>query len=911
MLAEALLACTDLDSLVVDAVHSLIQETGAAAKAATSGTALAHVLIGALEFAADAKNTATRTNAPQSSRCVYKGKSANGAEQTAVLMTESLLRLSGNTATDASGANNPCAVGNSGSQGALVCAELRLLSKLLTAVRCLSSDNWNAAAAKSPVFQTCRIHAHEVLVHRVAYLRLHGPGSDNITGQEYSMDKKAVSEMGRGLAAVVAVLISLESSMHTAAVDSGSHTVNTVDSQSAASMWLPTDSGSGVSVSVSVSSVSSSSVSIAEVISWLVKCGEGRAASTLADAADKRHGAEANIEGTRTPHMHRSYRELLDLLHATKQRKKRTVVTATSRTCNDLTVAQNFPESGTSSPVATAWVQAAGSCARHLCLPGVAQQSLPLFELHSSVEVHYSTDLTTLRAALMRLTSYLKTGGVIVGIDCEWRPYCKSATVEPVALCQVCLPSSVELIDLLVLMHRTDQENGPEFKDGGESEMLLQEYFDLLRYSAVVVGFGLAGDFRRLFDSYPNLFLDRSTSLYNHDAANDSGSVLCSRSIDLVDIFSVVVLPIAHFQQQEQQRSAAEAASPHILSRTSIGLDKLSRLMLARQLAKEEQTSDWGARPLSVEQRLYSANDAAVLLPLLASMITFAVVGLTTESCQEAFTIDSYVGRESGSGGACALQATLGSTSLIASMAPWTKQLCIRVSKNLQESMELVGSVAPSITAYTGARLALGPDAVVAAMNAAFGYCPPLIDLATAAVTSEGGTAAAGTAAAGTAAAAAAAAAVAAAAGQVDAALVKTLVLLCKRHEQEPRLVACVLAVDRRLSLTACAQLLGVQRRHDLHLVNPDELVSMCGFERGAIGPIGWRTAAGGRYDILVDTALDGARQLLCGAGRENLVVPVEAAELVAKMGARIAPISTAATAPTGTISATSKSESS
>ena len=122
-----------------------------------------------------------------------------------------------------------------------------------------------------------------------------------------------------------------------------------------------------------------------------------------------------------------------------------------------------------------------------------------------------------------------------------------------------------------------------------------------------------------------------------------------------------------------------------------------------------------------------------------------------------------------------------------------------------------------------------------------------------------------------------------------------------------------VLELQRRLCLARCAAALGV-RRQDIRLAAESELVPLCGFVRGGIGPLGWKTQS---YTVLLDAALwlspsggshlvaddvdRGGRGpvLLCGAGAPGWLVPLSARDLIDKLHARVAPLSSVTEGPT------------
>ena len=96
-----------------------------------------------------------------------------------------------------------------------------------------------------------------------------------------------------------------------------------------------------------------------------------------------------------------------------------------------------------------------------------------------------------------------------------------------------------------------------------------------------------------------------------------------------------------------------------------------------------------------------------------------------------------------------------------------------------------------------------------------------------------------------------------------------------------------------------CAAALGV-KRSELRIAVPHELVPLCGFQHGGIGPVGWAAAS---YKILLDDELfaqpevgvdaeETAVPLLYGAGQPGLIFPVTARTLMERFGATTAPIS-------------------
>ena len=152
---------------------------------------------------------------------------------------------------------------------------------------------------------------------------------------------------------------------------------------------------------------------------------------------------------------------------------------------------------------------------------------------------------------------------------------------------------------------------------------------------------------------------------------------------------------------------------------------------------------------------------------------------------------------------------------------------------------------------------------------------------------------------------------------------VKTILLLCTPAPDgpavpaaAPSVVACVLGQERRLQLGRCASALGCPRS-SLSLIPASKLVSICGFPRGAIGPVGLRsnsvgqpprvlideelmpavlpafspdaatTSAGSSNAQLILSSDLEAATILCGAGRSDLVFRVRPRQLLQALGDR------------------------
>ena len=106
-------------------------------------------------------------------------------------------------------------------------------------------------------------------------------------------------------------------------------------------------------------------------------------------------------------------------------------------------------------------------------------------------------------------------------------------------------------------------------------------------------------------------------------------------------------------------------------------------------------------------------------------------------------------------------------------------------------------------------------------------------------------------------------------------------------------LVICLLTLAQKLSLDKCADHLGVNRS-DVDMLDIEELIPICGYPRGGIGPLGLRSHA---THILIDETLmsplttSGNQGLthcnisiLCGAGKPGLHFKTSPEELVRKV---------------------------
>ena len=177
-----------------------------------------------------------------------------------------------------------------------------------------------------------------------------------------------------------------------------------------------------------------------------------------------------------------------------------------------------------------------------------------------------------------------------VGIDVEWRPF---STGMPPTLCsvlQIGCKSHCFLFDLLLLeqsCNRTaknlqviesaviEQPAIPDLKILRTSSLFSDLLTQLFRDPNILkLGFGLAGDFKRLDSSFP--------MRKYYDFAQ------------LINVFDITASPRCR----------------------GMGLSAVSSMLLGKPLNKRFQLSDWQKRPLSEDQMIYAANDAGVLVAI-------------------------------------------------------------------------------------------------------------------------------------------------------------------------------------------------------------------------------------------------------------------------------------------------------
>jgi prolyl-tRNA editing enzyme YbaK/EbsC (Cys-tRNA(Pro) deacylase) len=177
----------------------------------------------------------------------------------------------------------------------------------------------------------------------------------------------------------------------------------------------------------------------------------------------------------------------------------------------------------------------------------------------------------------------------VVSLDAEWRPSTRQGKSNPVSLLQlgVCSSNDTEtmqvfLIDMLELcFYKRDQSMEACLT---REQLVLNEILEDLfaKPEVLKLGFGLRYDVKRMRESYPWL------------PCFQKQSNVCSH----VDLGMLARL------------------DGMIKSSKNLSLRKLAATALGLGLSKEEQLSDWGARPLTDRQIQYASNDVACLVDI-------------------------------------------------------------------------------------------------------------------------------------------------------------------------------------------------------------------------------------------------------------------------------------------------------
>lgn len=229
-------------------------------------------------------------------------------------------------------------------------------------------------------------------------------------------------------------------------------------------------------------------------------------------------------------------------------------------------------------------------------------------------------------------------GGVLVGVDAEWRPdglfdsrgprlpppSSTPGTPQrwPVSVLQLCVGRRVFLVDALALrLHAAGRICGGG-DDGVGADALADAAAATLGWllahpSLVKLGWGVEGDVRKLAWSYPSLLPSDG-----EENRRPAGVLAASACVDLADVMRHAASDkgfAAHVTGHHHRRHHHAYHTPHSLSAAV-------QAATGRSLRKTQQVSDWQQRPLTRAQLAYAALDAAAVVEVYA-----AVVGTTDD----------------------------------------------------------------------------------------------------------------------------------------------------------------------------------------------------------------------------------------------------------------------------------------
>lgn len=111
--------------------------------------------------------------------------------------------------------------------------------------------------------------------------------------------------------------------------------------------------------------------------------------------------------------------------------------------------------------------------------------------------------------------------------------------------------------------------------------------------------------------------------------------------------------------------------------------------------------------------------------------------------------------------------------------------------------------------------------------------------------------------------------------------ILKTMVV----RIDEGRYALVMVPGDRLIDWKALRTVLGERR---LSLADEDEAYEATGYRRGTITPFG----AAGDWPLLIDASVEGSGEVSVGTGTEGVAVHLDADDLIAVTGGRLAPLS-------------------
>jgi hypothetical protein len=230
-----------------------------------------------------------------------------------------------------------------------------------------------------------------------------------------------------------------------------------------------------------------------------------------------------------------------------------------------------------------------------------------------------------IRAAMTDDEDLPSLPGVVLGLDCEWKP----GDNTPVSLFQVATRENVYLLDVFAFMMEEEEEDVDD--DGAKGKGTAEAFDAFLKLlfeneTIIKLGFGFDYDIKRLRMSYASL--EETLSMDR-------------RKKGWIDVRELAY--------------AADAVSSHnkrkYKHQKRVGLAALTRDVLKCNLDKKCQVSDWSARPLSDPQQRYAATDAYSLISILDVVLFSRGRWKNDEEIADGLQLVQYGGGGSGDGG--------------------------------------------------------------------------------------------------------------------------------------------------------------------------------------------------------------------------------------------------------------------
>lgn len=173
---------------------------------------------------------------------------------------------------------------------------------------------------------------------------------------------------------------------------------------------------------------------------------------------------------------------------------------------------------------------------------------------------------------------------MVVSLDAEWRPTVRQGANNPVSILQIGTHDRAFLIDMLhiCLYDRNERIT--------EEQMILSNFIDYMFSHPEIakLGFGLRYDIKRLCESY--------------------SWMPCFSNPESLILSHIDVLMLSRISSSSRDGSSSLSAR--------VGLNTLVSKVLGKSLDKEEQISDWGARPLTAGQIQYAVADVSCLIDI-------------------------------------------------------------------------------------------------------------------------------------------------------------------------------------------------------------------------------------------------------------------------------------------------------